>query len=91
MGLSSGGPQVVVSGAVSLDAAQIRARLAEPAGGAIARAAILHELGHVVGLAHVNGPTQLMYPEVQHLLADFGPGDLAGLSRLGTGECVPGM
>ena len=33
-------------------------------GAAYATAVILHELGHVMGLEHVDDPTQLMYPEI---------------------------
>lgn len=47
---------------------------------------ILHELGHVLGLGHVSGRAQLMYPELgEHTspTADFGIGDLAGLRLLG--------
>lgn len=48
----------------------------------------MHELAHVVGLDHVDDPTQLMYAENSGQL-DFGAGDRAGLALLGTGECVP--
>lgn len=43
----------------------------------------LHELGHVVGLAHVEDDTQVMYPDVTGGEARLGAGDLAGLERLG--------
>jgi len=90
-GLRSGGPRILVSGTVSLDAAQFQTTLRRRGGEGIARAAILHELGHVVGLDHVDDPTQLMYPELQTSVVDFAAGDLAGLSVLGTGECAPGL
>jgi hypothetical protein len=49
----------------------------------------LHELGHIVGLAHVNDSTQVMYPDVTGGEARLGAGDLAGLERLGrAGGCV---
>lgn len=51
-----------------------------------ARAIMMHELGHVVGLDHVQDPTQLMYPRNLGLTA-FGPGDLEGLAVLGNGVC----
>lgn len=57
-----------------------------------------HELGHVVGLAHVASPHELMWspesagkgsvPDV--LQTDWGPGDLDGLRALGHGAgCLP--
>lgn len=43
----------------------------------------LHELGHLVGLAHVDDDNQVMYPDVTAGEARLGAGDLAGLERLG--------
>ena len=51
-----------------------------------AQAIMMHELGHVVGLDHVQDTTQLMYPRNLGLTA-FGPGDLEGLAVLGNGVC----
>ena len=48
----------------------------------------LHELGHIVGLAHVEDSTQVMYPDVTGGEARLGAGDLAGLELLGrAGGC----
>ena len=45
---------------------------------------MLHELGHAMGLNHVTDPRQLMYPVIMsRSRAAYGPGDLAGLRRLG--------
>jgi Matrixin len=85
-----GEPQVFVTGAVALDAAAFDQMIAVPGGAADARAVILHELGHLVGLDHVPDATQLMYPESNRVL-DFAAGDLAGLVQLGRGECVPAL
>jgi hypothetical protein len=50
------------------------------------RAAILHELGHVVGLGHVQDRTQLM-DAYQLGGTAFGSGDLEGLALEGQGRC----
>jgi hypothetical protein len=56
------------------------------------RAVLLHELGHVIGLDHVDDPTQVMYPETNVSAgtgrATFESGDLAGLAYLGAGGCA---
>jgi hypothetical protein len=83
-----GEPYVYVTGQVQLDAPALTETLAFPDGPALVRAIIMHELAHVVGLDHVNDPTQLMYEENTGQL-DFGAGDRAGLALLGTGKCVP--
>lgn len=57
----------------------------------VVRAIVLHELGHLVGLGHVTDATQLMYPEGQPGVTDFGAGDLAGLAALGRGTCRPDL
>ncbi len=44
---------------------------------------IIHELGHVVGLAHAAAESQIMYYSVIRRNADWGAGDLAGLRQLG--------
>jgi hypothetical protein len=45
---------------------------------------LLHEFGHVVGLAHVNDTTQVMNPvSTVGAPTAYGSGDLAGLARLG--------
>ena len=85
-----GEPYVYVTGQVQLDAPGLTETLAFPEGPALVRAIIMHELAHVVGLDHVNDPTQLMHAENSGQL-DFGAGDRAGLALLGTGKCVPGI
>jgi hypothetical protein len=46
---------------------------------------VQHELGHVMGLDHVDSPAQLMHPAGGRM-TDFGPGDLAGLAELGAAQ-----
>ncbi len=55
--------------------------------GAKARAVLLHELGHLVGLAHVRDAFQVMYDTNSYPLARYHAGDLRGLELLGQGAC----
>jgi len=50
-------------------------------------AVLLHEFGHVFGLAHVHSSAELMNQQNTGL-THFGPGDLQGLRLLGQGPCV---
>lgn len=50
---------------------------------------ILHEMGHVLGLDHVNDPAQVMHPDLVSSPAAWGAGDLAALRLLGpTSGCL---
>jgi len=45
---------------------------------------ILHELGHLIGLDHVEDRSQLMFPSIHSGSSDgFASGDLSGLAQLG--------
>jgi hypothetical protein len=83
-----GGPLAFVTGSVTLDGPEYATLLADGQQ-PLARAILLHELGHVVGLAHVWDDTQLMAASTTGEVLDFADGDLAGLARLGAGACVP--
>ncbi|WP_421734925.1 matrixin family metalloprotease [Cellulomonas sp.] len=83
------GPDVYVTGQVMLDAPQLAEAATHPGGDVLARATVLHEVGHLVGLGHVEDTTQLMFPEAQEGVTDLGAGDLTGLAELGRGACVP--
>jgi hypothetical protein len=48
-------------------------------------AVVLHELGHLVGLGHVDDAGELMHPTNSR--TTYGPGDLEGLGRLGDTPC----
>lgn len=77
-----------VTGQIALDREDLAEVLAEDGGYPVARAVVMHELGHVVGLDHVTDPAQLM-AAVNSGQTDLGPGDLQGLARAGQGKCWP--
>ncbi|TFV85792.1 matrixin family metalloprotease [Blastococcus sp. CT_GayMR20] len=85
------GPRVFVTGTVSLDAGTLPELLDRPDGEDVVRSIVLHELGHLVGLGHVDDASQLLYPKAQQEVTDYASGDLTGLSRLGSGTCVPDL
>lgn len=74
-------------GSVYLDAPQIQEALGRRDGHAAARAIVMHELGHLVGLAHVDNDRQLMAAKLHRGVTEFAMGDRAGLRRLGSGGC----
>jgi hypothetical protein len=80
-----------VSGEVLLDA-EVLANPPTPAGDPDYLAVLRHELGHLMGLGHVDDPSQLMHP-VRQASAEgtYQAGDLAGLAALGQGRCAPGL
>ena len=75
-----------VSGLVYLDGFSIAQLAIFPDGRVEARAIIMHELAHLAGLNHVGDNRELMYADNTGQTA-FGPGDLEGLRRLGSGPC----
>ncbi|MCU1369423.1 MAG: Peptidase metallopeptidase [Ilumatobacteraceae bacterium] len=82
------GPRTYVSGIVIIDAGDAREIERMPDGDRIARDIVLHELGHLIGLAHVDDPSELMYPEGQDDLHNYQQGDQTGLTQLGQGPCI---
>jgi len=53
---------------------------------------LMHELGHIVGLAHVKAPDELMFSGQDagdarpYQMDDWGPGDLRGLEQVGADQ-----
>lgn len=89
---SPSGDQAYVTGLVALDGPQLGQILAQPEDGrAEAVGVIEHELAHLVGLAHVSDPTQLMDPRSHRGITTYQAGDRAGLAQLGTGACQPDL
>ena len=79
------GPKSYITGSLELDTPQV-AELLDEGGADYVLAVMQHELGHVMGLDHVDDPIQLMYPEIgaPDGLAD---GDLNGLHLLASAPC----
>lgn len=75
-----------VTGAVAIDTTMLAyPRYAgEPAYVQVLR----HEVGHLLGLDHVDDTAALMHPH-DSSQTTWGPGDRAGLAVLGSGECQP--
>lgn len=76
---------VYVTGAVALSTDAFREMLGNGRPD-YARAVMMHELGHLVGLDHVNKPSELMFADNKGL-TNFGPGDKRGLAEMGNGTC----
>jgi hypothetical protein len=83
-------PFTYVSGQLELNGPGLQSMIIRD-GPAQARGVIEHELGHVVGLDHVQDPTQLMNPSDTIGVTSYEAGDLTGLSLLGQGRCTPGL
>ncbi|MEI7780208.1 MAG: matrixin family metalloprotease [Actinomycetes bacterium] len=84
------GGTTYISGILYLDAGKLGAYTKARQQGLVL-ATVLHELGHLVGLAHVNDKAQMMFPQVSLTLRNYAPGDLAGLAALGEGPCQPSV
>lgn len=88
--VGSNGSEAYVSGIVALNGWSFNQFMSYPNGSELARAVVLHELGHVLGLDHVDDPTQLMYHDNLGVMTHQA-GDRAGLVRLSEGACIPDL
>jgi len=80
------GQQRLVSGVLYFDAPELSLIAQRPTGFAEMRTVMLHEIGHLLGLGHVQDPAEVMYPtDVGQ--ADYNTGDLRGLAYAGSGPC----
>ncbi|WP_062076445.1 hypothetical protein [Demequina globuliformis] len=81
-----GDQRFLAAGVVILDREDLADLLEEPGGLERAESIIRHELAHVVGLGHVDDPTELMHTE-NMAAASWGPGDRYALAVAGAGPC----
>lgn len=80
------GTEVWVSGQVALNADLI-ATVQKKLGVKATRTVFLHELGHLVGLDHVQAAKAVMFPSYRASVVTFTPAEVEGLRSLGSGAC----
>jgi len=83
---ADGNGQWLVAGRVVFDAPDLTALMGRQNGYGQARAIMVHELAHALGLDHVSDPDELMHPITSSRM-DLGPGDRQGLALLGQVAC----
>ncbi|WP_147066888.1 matrixin family metalloprotease [Knoellia locipacati] len=79
-----------VTGMVHLDGPDFALMLSRPRGHVDAVAVVAHELGHLLGLGHVDDPDQLMMARYEGQVG-LGDGDRRGLARLADAPCAHGV
>ncbi len=86
--INEDGDAVYVTGSAAFDATVTD--LKPGFGGQTWGQAMLHELGHIVGLDHVDDPQSVMNPVIGLRAASWGGGDRAGLWSQGIGSACIG-
>ncbi|PKQ25702.1 MAG: hypothetical protein CVT64_08365 [Actinobacteria bacterium HGW-Actinobacteria-4] len=81
-----GDQRYLVSGLVLMNIDSVERLMGTTHTKGLIKAIIKHEIGHVVGLGHVEDTGELMHHD-NLSLKDWGPGDLAGLAIVGNGPC----
>ncbi len=76
------------TGQVVLDTEDLTPELERRGGRAEVRSVVLHEIGHLLGLDHVDDTSQIMHEYSSPEVTTYQAGDLAGLEALGTGRCA---
>jgi hypothetical protein len=80
------GQRRLVSGLLYFDAPELFLVSQRGTGYAAMRTVMLHEIGHLLGLGHVQDPQQVMYP-TDDAQGGYAAGDLRGLAYAGAGPC----
>ncbi len=83
---ADGSGQWLAAGRVVIDHEDVTELLERSEGWAQARAVVVHELAHVLGLDHVDDTTEIMHPSTS-ARTDLGPGDRRGLALVGQVPC----
>jgi len=78
----------IVSGEVVFDAPDLTELEGVPDGSTFAYDVMLHELGHLVGLGHIDDVNSVMNPVSSRPLRGYSQGDLRGLAAVGSGRCL---
>jgi predicted Zn-dependent protease len=75
------------SGMVAFDTTDLLALEANPQTRSEVQQIVLHELGHLVGLDHIDDRSEVMFPTASTAITGYANGDLRGLHALGSGTC----
>lgn len=80
------GSRRLVSGVLYFDQPELFLIAQRGTGYAAMRTVMLHEIGHLLGLGHVQDPNEVMFPS-DGAQGDYAAGDLRGLAYAGSAPC----